>query len=78
MTMPKEFYRIGSYSVDHTTYGGHICQSDFDTEYCRKQDTNGSKVAAKIISDWRFDESCKKRNETRIHNNNWIKSKNNN
>ena len=71
MTMPKEFYRTGNYSVDHTTYGGHICLSDFNTDYSGKSNANGSKVAAKILSDWRFDISCKKNDETRIHNNNW-------
>ena len=60
MTMPKEFYRTGNYKVDHTTFGGLICQSDFNTDYSGNS-TNGSSVAAKIASDWRFDESCKKK-----------------
>ena len=60
MTMPKEFYRTGNYKVDHTTFGGLICQSDFNTDYSGNS-TNGSSIAAKIASDWRFDESCKKK-----------------
>ena len=58
MTMPKEFYRTGNYKPDHTTFGGIICQSDFNTYYSGSS-TNGSSVAARIVSDWRFDESCK-------------------
>ena len=60
MTMPNEFYRTGNYKVDHTTFGGLICQSDFNTDYSGNS-TNGSSIAAKIASDWRFDESCKKK-----------------
>ena len=64
MTMPKEFYRTGNYKVDHTTFGGLIYQSDFNTDYSGNANANGSVVAAKIASDWRFDESCKKGNNT--------------
>ena len=60
MTMPKEFYRTGNYKVDHATFGGLIYQSDFNTDYSGNS-TNGSSIAAKIASDWRFDESCKKK-----------------
>ena len=63
MTMPKEFYRTGNYKVDHATFGGLIYQSDFNTDYSGNS-TNGSSVAAKIASDWRFDESCKKSKST--------------
>ena len=73
MTMPKEFYRTGNYNVDHTTFGGLIYASDFNTDYSGNANTNGSTIASRIISDWRFDESCKKNDETRIHNNNWRK-----
>ena len=64
MTMPKEFYRTGNYKVDHTTFGGLIYQSDFNTDYSGNTNANGSVVAAKIASDWRFDESCKKGKST--------------
>lgn len=76
-TMPKEFYRTGSYNVDHTTFGGYIYPSDFNNDYSGKLNTNGSTIASRIASDWRFDNSCKKNNDNRIQNNNWIKSKNN-
>ena len=61
MTMPNEFYRTGNYKVDHTTFGGTIYQSDFNTDYSGNTNANGSVVASKIASDWRFDESCKKK-----------------
>ena len=61
MTMPKEFYRTGSYKPNHTTFGGLIYQSDFNTDYSGNTNANGSVVASKIASDWRFDESCKKK-----------------
>ena len=61
MTMPKEFYRTGRYKPNHTTFGGLIYQSDFNTDYSGNTNANGSVVASKIASDWRFDESCKKK-----------------
>ena len=64
MTMPKEFYRTGNYKVDNTTFGGLIYQSDFNTDYSGNTNANGSVVASKIASDWRFDESCKKGSNT--------------
>lgn len=38
----------------HTSFGGLIYESDFNTEYC-----NGN-IAQRIISDWKFDELCRK------------------
>ena len=61
MTMPNEFYRTGNYKVDHTTFGGIIYQSDFNTDYSGNTNANGSVVASKIASDWRFDGLCKKK-----------------
>ena len=63
MTMPKEFYRTRNYKPDHTTFGGIIYQYDFNTDYSGNS-TNGSSIAARIASDLRFDESCKKGNNT--------------
>ena len=60
MDMTTTFYRTGNYKPDHTTFGGLIYQSDFNTDYSGNS-TNGSSIAAKIASDWRFDESCKKK-----------------
>ena len=37
------------------TYGGNICQSDFNTEYEGRHN-----IAGRIISDWNFDKQCRK------------------
>lgn len=57
--MTEEFYRTGSYSADHTTFGGKIWDSDYDG-YNSMTD-----IASRIISDWKFDEQCKRDIENR-------------
>lgn len=57
--MTETFYRTGNYKVDHTTFGGIICLSDFDTNHRGKNNSNGSSIAKRIISDWKFDRQCK-------------------
>lgn len=52
--MPETFYRTGNYKGNHTTYGGIICFSDFNTNY-----TNGN-IADRIANDKKFDEQCRK------------------
>lgn len=59
--MTKEFYRIGNYKPDHSTFGGLIFESDFNTEYRCNSHKKGSSIADRIVSDWKFDESCKKK-----------------
>lgn len=58
--MTETFYRTGSYKVDHTTFGGLICPSDFNTDYRGKDNTNGSPIAKRIASDDKFDQQCRK------------------
>ena len=55
----KEFYRTGNYSVYHTTFGGVIYESDFETDY-RGKDQKESSIARRIESDRRFDKQCMK------------------
>lgn len=43
------------YEVDHTTFGGIIYSSDFNTDYRGKNNTNGSLIAQRIAADQRFD-----------------------
>ena len=45
----------GFYKTRNDTFGGYIYLSDFDTEYCRSKN-----IAARIASDWKFDEQCKR------------------
>ena len=48
------------YINDPSRFGGRIYLSDFETDYRGKDNTTGSIIASRIISDWRFDEMCKK------------------
>ena len=60
MTMPKEFYRTGRYSVDHSTYGGEITSFDFEGHNTIQSMTD------KILSSWRFDQSCIKNTNNKL------------
>ena len=73
MRMPEEFYRTGNYETDHTTFGGLICYSDFCTDY-RGKDEKKSPIADRIMSDWKFDEQCRKNIKNKTTYNNWRKN----
>ena len=66
--MPETFYRTGNYKVDHTTFGGVIYPSDFNTNYREKDNTNGSSIAHRITNDSNFDKQCKKNKEEKGRN----------
>lgn len=52
--MPETYYRTGSYKVDHSTFGGVILASDYDTGH------SGSRnMATRIIVAQNFDNWCK-------------------
>ena len=72
MKMPEEFYRTGHYETNHSTFGGLINFTDFCTDY-RGKDEKRSPIAERIISDWKFDEECKKNRENNIRRNNYKK-----
>lgn len=55
--MTETYYRTGNCKVDHSTFGGLIYESDFETDY-RGNDNDSSWVANRIMSDWKFDECC--------------------
>lgn len=74
--MPETFYRTGTHDIDHTSFGGIINPSDFNTDYRGKDNTSGSPVAGRIINDWKFDEQCRKNKENNIREKNWRKQKN--
>lgn len=57
--MTETFYRTGNYN-DPTRFGGIIYYSDFNTDFRGKDNTNGSEIARRIISDWGFDMRCKR------------------
>lgn len=52
--------RYGIYEADHTTFGGKIYLSDFETDYRGKNNANGSTIAQRIINDSKFDKQCRK------------------
>lgn len=62
--MTHKTNRYGIYEVDHTKFGGLIFQSDFNTDYRGKNNTNGSQIAIRIESDARREEKLyQKRNK---------------
>lgn len=67
MELTTTFYRTGNYRTDHSTCGSKIYNYDFDG-YVSITD-----MAERIISDWKFDEECKKNRENNIRRNNYKK-----
>lgn len=57
--MTETFYRTGNYN-DPTRFGGIIYYSDFNTDFGGKDNTNGSEIARRIMSDRKFDMQCKR------------------
>lgn len=57
--------RYGIYEVDHTKFGGIIYQSDFNTDYRGKDNTNGSQIASRIEADRRREEKLWKKEGNR-------------
>ena len=55
--MTETFNRTRIYKVDHSTFGGVILASDYDTGH------SGSRnMAERIVSAWNFDNWCKNNN----------------
>ena len=52
--MKRNYYRTGNYKTDHSTCGSLIYNYDFDGY------VSISTIAERIISDWKFDEKCRK------------------
>lgn len=65
-TMQETYYRHNIMQTDHTTFGGVIYPSDFNTESNKKTRVNGSLIASRIAQDARFDAECRKNREKRI------------
>ena len=63
--MTRNYYTTGNYKPDHSTCGSAIYNYDFDG-YVSITD-----MAERIISDWKFDEQCKKNMENRNRNKNY-------
>ena len=61
--MTRNYYKTGNYKPDYSTFGGVIYNYDFDG-YVSMRD-----MAERIISDWKFDERCRKNVLNRDRNN---------
>lgn len=57
--MKQTFYRTEIYKVNHSTFGGLIYPSDFNTDNSGKNNYNGSPIAKRIASDDKFDQQCR-------------------
>ena len=69
--MTRNYYRTGNYKPDHSTFGGIINFSDFCTDYNRSEKSKS--WAERIVSDWKFDEQCRKNALNRDRNKNYKK-----
>ena len=67
--MTRNYYTTGSYNPDYSTFGGTINFSDFCTDHHRAEKSKS--WAERIVSDWKFDEQCKKNMENRNRNKNY-------
>lgn len=52
--MTRNYYRTGNYKSDYSTCGSIIYNYDFDGYVSMVS------IAERIISDWKFDEKCRK------------------
>lgn len=59
MTNNRNYYATSSNYADHTRFGGNIYNYDYEGY------NNMSDIASRIISDWKFDEKCRKNAENR-------------
>ena len=55
--MTENFDKTINIHTNHSSFGGIIYPSDFETEYYSE---NGRNIASRIASDWIFDEECRK------------------
>ena len=70
MRETRNHYTTSSNHTDHSNFGGYVYNYDFDGY------TSMSDIAARIISDRKFDEKCKKSAENRDRTKNYKKGLN--
>ena len=61
--MTETSRRTQNYKIDHSTFGGVIQSSNYCTNYPRHRSTRS--IASRIISDWNFDEQCRRNAKAR-------------
>ena len=72
--MTGNYYTTGNYKPNYSNFGGEINFSDFCTDHHRPDKSKS--WAERIISDWKFDEQCRKNAENRNRNKNYKKGTN--
>ena len=55
--MTENFDKTINIHTNHSSFGGIIYPSDFETEYYSE---NGRNIASRIASDWNFEKQCLK------------------
>lgn len=68
-------YKIGTCSTNNSDFGGLIFNSDFNTNIPQDNFHDGSRIAARIFSDWKFDQECKRNTIIRDNKNLLCKEK---
>lgn len=63
--MKKSILKPTRSTANPSCFGGILYPSDFNTEYRGKINTGGSTTARRILSDHRFDKSCREMKENR-------------
>lgn len=58
--MTRNYYITETFDKEHIHFGGKIYPSDFNTDYRGKDSTNGSSIAARIESDFRWEKKITK------------------
>lgn len=61
----ERMMHIMTNKFNHSTFGGFIHPSDFETERGKRVYANGSAIARRIAWDFSFDEQCRKNIENR-------------
>ena len=61
--MTRTINRYGIYEVNHSTFGGIIYPSDYNTDNIGKNNYGGSPIANRIVNDNKFDKQCRKNRE---------------
>ena len=70
MKETRNYYTTPSNYADHTRFGGKISNYSFNVH------TTMSDIASQIISDWKFDQQCKRNAENRDEKKNYTKKGN--
>ena len=70
MTNNRNYYTTPSNYVDHTRFGGKIYNFDYEGY------NSMSDIVSRIISDWKFDEKCRKNVKNRDESKNYKKGNN--